>query len=289
MSDEVMAPEAPAVVEAGLGDADVSLDTATYASEGLHDSPPTTSASEVVDNSTEKVAPKTTYTEEDVSRIREGERLRVQIENQRQEMQASIQKQQREEQEAKQRQAVLDRELYQRAQSGDVEAQNEIYTRGVTELEERTKREQMSELLEPGKSEARQETRRQVWEQFAGAFGMSPDDPGLLSVPGNLGFKGITAEVLKRTSEADLLEAIKQNPAVRKWLKEEVDTGSQAAQARGMARALGSGDAPRADVGGSSGRGLTGDALEKALMSNPDDTGLYKAWVEQEKSANRYW
>ena len=90
MSDEVMAPEAPAVVEAGLGDADVSLDTATYASEGLHDSPPTTSSTEVVDNSPDKVAPKTTYTEEDVSRIREGERLRVQIENHQREMQDSI-------------------------------------------------------------------------------------------------------------------------------------------------------------------------------------------------------
>lgn len=287
MSDEVMTQEAPAVVEAGLGNADVSLDTATHASEGLHDSPPADAG--VADTSTDKVPEKNTYTEEDVSRIREGERLRVQIENQQREMRESIEKQQREEQEAKQRQAVLDRELYQRAQNGDVDAQNEIYNRGVTELEERTKREQLSELLEPEKNVARQEVRRQVWEQFAGAFGVSPDDPALLSVPGNLGFKGITAEVLKRTSEAELLEAIKQNPAVRKWLKEEVDTGSQAAQARGMARALGSGDAPRADIGGSSGRGLTGDALEKALMSNPDDPSLYKAWVEQEKSANRYW
>lgn len=287
MSDEVMTQEAPTVVEAGLGNADVSLDTATHASEGLHDSPPANAG--VADTSTDKVEPKNTYTEEDVSRIREGERLRVQIENQQREMRESIEKQQREEQEAKQRQAVLDRELYQRAQNGDVDAQNEIYNRGVTELEERTKREQLSELLEPEKNAARQEVRRQVWEQFAGAFGVSPDDPALLSVPGNLGFKGITAEVLKRTSEAELLEAIKQNPAVRKWLKEEVDTGSQAAQARGMARALGSGDAPRADIGGSSGRGLTGDALERALMSNPDDPNLYKAWVEQEKSANRYW
>ncbi len=286
MSDEVIAPPPPAV-EAGLGDADVSLDTATYASEGLHDSPPAEASSEAAP--ADKVAAKPTYTEEDVSIIREGERLRVQIEAQQREMRESVERQQRQEQEERQKQAVLDRELYQRAQSGDVEAQNEIYNRGVAELEQRTQREQMFELLEPERNSARQEVRRQVWEQFAGAFGVSPDDPSLLSVPGNLGFKGITVEVLKRTSEADVLEAIKQNPAVKRWLKEEVDTGSQAAQARGMARALGSGDAPRADIGGSSGRGLTGDALEKALMSNPDDPALYKAWVEQEKSANRYW
>lgn len=283
-----MTPEAPPAVDPGLGNEDVSLDTAVHASEGMHDAPASATADESSDDKSVPV-PRATYTEEDVSRIREGERLRVQIENQQREMRESIEKQQREEQEAKQKQAVLDRELYQRAQNGEVEAQQEIYNRGVTELEERTKREQMSELLEPEKNVARQETRRQVWEQFAEAFGVSPDDPGLLAVPGNLGFKGITVEVLKRTSEADLLEAIKQNPAVKKWLKEEVDTGSQAAQARGMARALGSGDAPRADNGGSSGRGLTGDALERALMSNPEDTGLYKAWVEQEKSANRYW
>jgi len=291
VSDEISTPvtEASAPVDAGLGSEDVSLNTAVHASDGLHDAtaPAPAEGASLSELKDQELAPK--YTDSDLERIREEERLRLSIERQRADMQQLEQYKQQQARQARDAALAEERDLLNKAQQGDLKAQQALYERSLEEVAQRQKREELDRALEPERAVVRDQVRRSVWEQFAQSFGMSPDDPDLLSIPGDKGLKGITAEILRKTSEKDLLDAIKSNPQVQRWVKEETETGAKAAQARGMARALGSPEAPRADVGGSAGRGLSGDALERALMESPDDSGLYKAWVDQEKSAGRYW
>jgi len=292
VSDEISTPvtEASAPVDAGLGSEDISLNTAVHASEGIHDAPPTPAPSEGASLSElkdQELAPK--YTDLDLDRIREEERLRLSIDRQRADMQQLEQYKQQQARQARDAALAEERDLLGKAQQGDLKAQQALYERSLEEIAQRQKREELDRAMEPERAVVRDQVRRSVWEQFAESFGMSPDDPDLLSIPGDKGLKGITAEILRKTSEKDLLDAVKANPQVQKWLREETETGAKAAQAKGMARALGSTEAPRADVGGSASSGLSGDALERALMDSPDDSGLYKAWVDQEKSAGRYW
>ena len=294
MEEEISSPVIESeVVEPGLGNDDPSLLTAVDASEGLSTglSATSPSSSEPVDSGSSLSELKTSgaYTDEDLNRVRAEERLRIQIESQQADLDRIAQFRSRQAYEEQQKQLVEEQELYKAAQAGDLRAQEALYQKSVRDIENRNKRAELDAAFEPERAVVRDQVRRQVWEQYAESFGMNPDDPQLLTMPAESGLKGITAAILKKTQEKDLLEAIKSNPAIQKWMRETVSTGAESARAQGMARALGSDSAPRADVSGIAGRGMTGEALERALMSNPDDSGLYKAWVEQERSAGRYW
>lgn len=294
MEEEISSPVAESeVVEPGLGNDDPSLLTAVDASEGLSTglSATSPSSSEPVDSGSSLSELKTSgaYTDEDLTRVRAEERLRIQIESQQADLDRVARFRSRQAYEEQQKQLVEEQELYKAAQAGDLRAQEALYQKSVRDIENRNKRAELDAAFEPERAVVRDQVRRQVWEQYAESFGMNPDDPQLLTMPAESGLKGITAAILRKTQEKDLLEAIKLNPAIQKWMKETVSTGAESARAQGMARALGSDSAPRADVSGIAGRGMTGEALERALMSNPDDSGLYKAWVEQERSAGRYW
>jgi hypothetical protein len=102
--------------------------------------------------------------------------------------------------------------------------------------------------------------------------------------------RGINAALIMRTQDDAILDAARKNPAMQKWIKEEVAKATQAAGARAMARALGAEEAPRADAAAQTGgRTITSDELDRALMQNPDDSELYKLWVKRERAAGRYW
>lgn len=299
MEEEVRGPAIESVdVDPGLGNDDPSLLTAVDASEGLSTGVSETSPSSGGAESSElandgsslaELKSSNTYNDDDLERVRAEERLRIQIASQKADLDRIQQFKARQAYEQQQKQLVEEQELYRAAQAGDLRAQEALYQKSVREIEARNKKAELDAAFEPERGVVRDQVRRQVWEQYAQSFGVNPDDPTLLTMPAELGLKGITAAILKKTVEKDLLEAVKLNPAIQKWMKETVSTGAESAKAQGMARALGSDSAPRADVSGIRGRGMTGEALERALMSNPDDSGLYKAWVEQERSAGRYW
>lgn len=293
MEEEVSSPAIESVgVEPGLGNDDPSLLTAVDASEGLNTglSATSPSSSEPADGGSSLAELKNgVYNDDDLERVRAEERLRIQVESQKADLDRLEQFKARQAYEEQQKQILEEQELYKAAQAGDLRAQEALYQKSVRDIEARNKRAELDAAFEPERAVVRDQVRRQVWEQYAESFGMNPDDPQLLTMPAESGLKGITAAILKKTQEKDLLEAIKSNPAIQKWVRETVSTGAESAKAQGMARALGSDSAPRADVSGIAGRGMTGEALERALMSNPDDSGLYKAWVEQERSAGRYW
>lgn len=263
----------------GLGDSDPSLLTAVHASEESPNDSPSGGESERV----------LEYTKDEVDRARAEERLRLQVEAQQADLARVAQFKARQAQEEQLRKQQEEKDLYERARSGDLSAQETIYQNSIKAIEARNKRAEIEEAFAPERATVRDQVRRQVWEQYAQSFGVDPDDPQLLTMPPELGLKGITASILKKTQETDLIEAIKANPAIQRWIKETMQTGTESARAQGMARALGTPDAPRVDMASASGRALSGDALERALMASPDDPALYRAWVRQERTAGRYW
>lgn len=230
------------------------------------------------------------YTEDDLA----AERDRVAVEMQRAqagealrvEMELQNRLRAREEEELFQTQA----DLIRRADEGDLDAQEEIYQAKLSELRERAKRVENKKILEPERARIHDDVRRSLWEEYSKSFGVAPDDKELMDIPADKGMRGINAALIRKTQDADIIEAAKQNPILRKWIKEEMTRGSEAASARGMARALGSDDAPRADAGiNGGGKTMTVSEMERALMRDPDNKELYRAWVARERSAGRHW
>ena len=230
------------------------------------------------------------YTEDDLA----AERDRVAVEMQRAqasealrvEMELQNRLRAREEEELFETQA----DLIRRADEGDLDAQEEIYQAKLLELRERAKSVERRRIIEPERAKIHDDVRRSLWEEYSKSFGVAPDDKELMDIPADKGMRGINAALIRKTQDADIIEAAKQNPILRKWIKEEMTRGSEAASARGMARALGSDDAPRADAGiNGGGKTMTVSEMERALMRDPDNKELYRAWVARERSAGRHW
>jgi hypothetical protein len=230
------------------------------------------------------------YTEDDLA----AERDRVAVEMQRAqagealraEMELQNRLRAREEEELFETQA----DLIRRADEGDLEAQEEIYQAKLEELRQRAKSVESRRIIEPERARIHDDVRRSLWEEYSKSFGVAPDDKELMDIPADKGMRGINAALIRKTQDADIIEAAKQNPILRKWIKEEMTRGSEAASARGMARALGSDDAPRADAGiNGGGKTMTVSEMERALMRDPDNKELYRAWVARERSAGRHW
>jgi hypothetical protein len=230
------------------------------------------------------------YTEDDLA----AERDRVAVEMQRAqasealrvEMELQNRLRAREEEELFETQA----DLIRRADEGDLDAQEEIYQAKLSELRERAKSVESRRIIEPERAKIHDDVRRSLWEEYSKSFGVAPDDKELMDIPADKGMRGINAALIRKTQDADIIEAAKQNPILRKWIKEEMTRGSEAASARGMARALGSDDAPRADAGiNGGGKTMTVSEMERALMRDPDNKELYRAWVARERSAGRHW
>jgi len=230
------------------------------------------------------------YTEDDLA----AERDRVAVEMQRAqanealraEMELQNRLRAREEEELFETQA----DLIKRADEGDLEAQEEIYQAKLEELRQRAKSVESRRIIEPERARIHDDVRRSLWEEYSKSFGVAPDDKELMDIPADRGMRGINAALIRKTQDADIIEAAKQNPILRKWIKEEMTRGSEAASARGMARALGSDDAPRADAGiNGGGKTMTVSEMERALMRDPDNKELYRAWVARERSAGRHW
>lgn len=230
------------------------------------------------------------YTEDDLA----AERDRVAMEMQRAqasealriEMELQNRLRAKEEEDLFQTQA----DLIRRADEGDLDAQEEIYQAKLSELRERAKSIESKKILEPERARIHDDVRRSLWEEYSKSFGVAPDDKELMDIPAEKGMRGINAALIRKTQDADIIEAAKQNPILRKWIKEEMTRGSEAASARGMARALGSDNAPKADAGiNGGGKTMTVSEMERALMRDPDNKELYRAWVARERSAGRHW
>lgn len=289
MSDEVMTATASAtdtpVIDAPATDASppADLGTAVFASEGLHDDPPP-STSVDVDPARADRPPASELTDPDaIERVR----LRA-IEEYRVEQEARA----RAEAEAERLRADWEREQHiaRAAADGDLSAQEEIYQRGLRELQDRAERARLEERLAPERAKLADQVRRSVWEELAKGLGVDPNDRDLLSLPADAGLRGLAKAAIAKATDTELLDAVRTNPAVRKWIDGELATARDAAQARGMARALGSGRAPSADVSTPSAtRQMSGAELERAAMSDPSNPDLYRAWVEQERRSGRYW
>lgn len=277
MNDEIAAPE--------ISTDDLPI--AAYASEGLEDSrvwSPDDEAIELVD-APAREEPKIdadTIRAQAIEEYKAGQQL--EIERLRAEAQLRLQ------QEAIAAEEEEELDLIERADSGDLEAQEAFYLKNFERAKERLTQKKTQAALEPERAAARNEIRRQLWEEYSKSFGVEPDDKDVLSIPADQGMRGINAALIMRTQDDAILDAARKNPAMQKWIKEEVAKATQAAGARAMARALGAEEAPRADAAAQTGgRTITSDELDKALMQNPDDSELYKLWVKRERAAGRYW
>jgi hypothetical protein len=277
MNDEIAAPE--------ISTDDLPI--AAYASEGLEDSrvwSPDDEAIELVD-APAREEPKIDADKIKAQAIEEykaGQQL--EIERLRAEAQLRLQ------QEALAAEEEEEFDLIERADSGDLEAQEAFYLKNLERAKERLTQKKTQAALEPERAAARNEIRRQLWEEYSKSFGVEPDDKDVLSIPADQGMRGINAALIMRTQDDAILDAARKNPAMQKWIKEEVAKATQAAGARAMARALGAEEAPRADAAAQTGgRTITSDELDRALMQNPDDSELYKLWVKRERAAGRYW
>lgn len=263
------------------------LPIAAYASEGLEDSrvwSPDDEAIELVD-APAREEPKIdadTIKAQAIEEYKAGQQL--EIERLRAEAQLRLQ------QEALAAEEEEEFDLIERADSGDLEAQEAFYLKNLERAKERLTQKKTQAALEPERAAARNEIRRQLWEEYSKSFGVEPDDKDVLSIPADQGMRGINAALIMRTQDDAILDAARKNPAMQKWIKEEVAKATQAAGARAMARALGAEEAPRADAAAQTGgRTITSDELDRALMQNPDDSELYKLWVKRERAAGRYW
>jgi hypothetical protein len=277
MNDEIAAPE--------ISTDDLPI--AAYASEGLEDSrvwSPDDEAIELVD-APAREEPKIdadTIRAQAIEEYKAGQQL--EIERLRAEAQLRLQ------QEALAAEEEEEFDLIERADSGDLEAQEAFYLKNFERAKERLTQKKTQAALEPERAAARNEIRRQLWEEYSKSFGVEPDDKDVLSIPADQGMRGINAALIMRTQDDAILDAARKNPAMQKWIKEEVAKATQAAGARAMARALGAEEAPRADAAAQTGgRTITSDELDRALMQNPDDSELYKLWVKRERAAGRYW
>mgnify|MGYP006278093913 CR=1 FL=1 len=277
MNDEIAAPEI----------SNDELPIAAYASEGLEDSrvwSPDDETPEIVE------APAQEEAKIDADTIRAQA-----IEEYKASQQLEIEKLRAEAQLRLQQEALAAEEeeefnLIERADSGDLEAQEAFYLKNLERAKEKLTQKKTQAALEPERAAARNEIRRQLWEEYSKSFGVEPDDKDVLSIPADQGMRGINAALIMRTQDDAILDAARKNPAMQKWIKEEVAKATQAAGARAMARALGAEEAPRADAAAQTGgRTITSDELDKALMQNPDDSELYKLWVKRERAAGRYW
>lgn len=277
MNDEIAAPEI----------SNDELPIAAYASEGLEDSrvwSPDDEAPEIVEAPAREEAKidADTIKAQAIEEYKASQQL--EIERLRAEAQLRLQ------QEALAAEEEEEFNLIERADSGDLEAQEAFYLKNLERAKEKLTQKKTQAALEPERAAARNEIRRQLWEEYSKSFGVEPDDKDVLSIPADQGMRGINAALIMRTQDDAILDAARKNPAMQKWIKEEVAKATQAAGARAMARALGAEEAPRADAAAQTGgRTITSDELDKALMQNPDDSELYKLWVKRERAAGRYW
>lgn len=183
-----------------------------------------------------------------------------------------------------------EQELAKRAEDGDLSAQEKLYEKALEQAKARARQKDLDAALEPERANVRNDVRRSMWEEYAKSFGVAPDDKELMAIPADQGMRGINAALMRKTVDKDILEAIKANPAVRRWVEEERRSSGQVASTKAMARALGSGDAPAADgPANAGGRAMTTDELDRALMRDPDNKDLYQAWVARERTAGRHW
>jgi hypothetical protein len=260
---------------------DDSDDNSTEASDGKS----TSSISDSIESSNNSG-----NNSEDIDSIRQKavEEYRLELEREYSRVQADAQR--RIDEEAEEARLAEEENLLERANYGDLEAQEILYQRALEETSRKVESRKTKAALEPERAAARNEIRRQLWEEYSKSFGVEPDDKEILDLPAEAGMRGINAALIRRTSDSAIIEAAKQNPAMQKWIKEEVEKASKAAGARAMARALGSEESPRADAAGATGgKAMTSDELDRALMQNPDDPELYKLWVKRERSAGRHW
>ena len=230
------------------------------------------------------------YTDDDLAVMRDRVTTELQQRQAREALNAEMQLQNRlraiEEDEAFEKQV----DLIRRADEGDLDAQEEIYQQKLAELRQKAGSVQARKIIEPERARIHDDVRSSLWQEYSKSFGVAPDDSELMQIPAEKGMRGINAALIRKTQDADIIEAAKQNPILRKWIKEEMTRGSEAASARGMARALGSDDAPRADAGiNGGGKTMTVSEMERALMRDPDNKELYRAWVARERSAGRHW
>lgn len=238
----------------------------------------------------EQARPEARYTEDDLAVMRDRVTTELQQKQAREALNAEMQLQNRlraiEEDETFEKQV----DLIRRADEGDLDAQEDIYQQKLAELRQRASNVQARKIIEPERAKIHDDVRSSLWQEYSKSFGVAPDDSELMQIPAEKGMRGINAALIRKTQDADIIEAAKQNPVLKKWIKEEMARGSEAASARGMARALGSDDAPRADAGiNGGGKTMTVSEMERALMRDPDNKELYRAWVSRERSAGRHW
>lgn len=234
--------------------------------------------------------PEARYTEDDLAVMRDRVTTELQQKQAREALNAEMQLQNRlraiEEDETFEKQV----DLIRRADEGDLDAQEDIYQQKLAELRERAGSIRARKIIEPERAKIHDDVRSSLWQEYSKSFGVAPDDSELMQIPAEKGMRGINAALIRKTQDADIIEAAKQNPILKKWIKEEMARGSEAASARGMARALGSDAAPRADAGiNGGGKTMTVSEMERALMRDPENKELYRAWVSRERSAGRHW
>ena len=257
-------------------------DTAVYASEGLDDI-------EIVESKPEVVVEETKPQAIDLEELRASLRQEMAQERQAEAARQAAAEQARVAAEARAAALAEERELIAKAEGGDLDAQEQLYKKALEEAQARQKREELDKAIEPERAAVQNDVRRALWEEYAKSFGIAPDDKDVLATPAEQGMRGLNAALIRRTTDEALLEAARENPAIKRWLKEELEKGGAAASAKATAKALGSDDAPRAEVASGTGKVMTAEEIDRALMQNPDDPALYKAWVKKERAAGRYW
>lgn len=269
---------------------DAELPLASYPSEGIEDSRVWSPDDEVVKEVSSEAVPQETSQPDDIESIRQRAIEEYKAEQEEQYRKFQEEAQRKIDAEAEEAWLSEEEDLVTRANNGDLEAQERLYQRALDDASAKVNKRKTQVALEPERSAARNEIRRQLWEEYSNSFGVAPDDKEILELPAEAGMRGINAALIRRTSDEGILNAARQNPAIQKWIKEEVEKASKAAGARAMARALGSDESPKADAAVSvGGKAITSDELDRALMQNPDDSELYKLWVKRERAAGRYW
>ena len=271
-----------------VADAPVEESTAVYASEGIEpielggNSEPT---QEPVPDPVPETEPV-----QDPAQLREEIRQQVIQEQQQAEYARQFEQSRQAQAQAYQRAEQEEQELAKRAEDGDLSAQEKLYEKALEQAKARARQKDLDAALEPERANVRNDVRRAMWEEYARSFGVAADDKELMAIPADQGMRGINAALMRKTVDKDILEAIKANPAVRRWVEEERKSSGQVASTKAMARALGSGDAPSADgPANAGGRAMSSSELDRALMRDPDNKDLYQAWVARERTAGRHW
>ena len=269
-----------------VADAPVEESTAVYASEGIEPIELGGNSDPIEEKAPEPAPEPVT----DPAQLREEIRQQVIQEQQQAEYARQYEQSRQAQAHAYQRAEQEEQELAKRAEDGDLSAQEKLYEKALEQAKARARQKDLDAALEPERANVRNDVRRAMWEEYAKSFGVASDDKELMAIPAAQGMRGINAALMRKTVDKDILEAIKANPAVRRWVEEERKSSGQVASTKAMARALGSGDAPSADgPANAGGRAMSSNELDRALMRDPDNKDLYQAWVARERTAGRHW